>query len=141
MKTIDCNITSASEQIFSGAVSSISATGAWGEIGIMPGHSPLLTQLAPGPVYLRSADGAEEMLYLSGGFLEVQPDTINILADVALRSEQMDESELENARQQALADMQQGGRSDDFNYAEAAAYLAQLSAQLRTLKLIKQHKN
>ena len=136
MNTLHCTITSPSEQIYSGEVASVTATGALGELGLMPGHSPLFTQLAPGPVQLVSPEGAEQIFYLAGGFLEVQPGSVNILADVARRSEEMDEDALEQARSQALAQVQV--RGDDFDYAEAAAHLAQLSAQLRTLKLIRE---
>ena len=136
MKSLSCTIASPSEQLYSGAVASISATGSMGDLGIMPGHSPLLTQLAPGPVYLKTAEGDERVFFLSGGFMEVQPDSVSILADVGLRSEQIDEAELEAARQQALSDMSNKG--DDFNYAEAAAQLANVTAQLRTIRLIRQ---
>ena len=136
MKSLSCTIASPSEQLYSGAVASISATGSMGDLGIMPGHSPLLTQLAPGPIYLKTVDGDERVFFLSGGFMEVQPDSVSILADVGLRSEQIDEAELEAARQQALSDMSNKG--DDFNYAEAAVHLANVTAQLRTIRLIRQ---
>ena len=136
MKSLSCTIASPSEQLYSGAVASISATGSMGDLGIMPGHSPLLTQLAPGPIYLKTVDGDEQVFFLSGGFMEVQPDSVSILADVGLRSEQINEAELESARQQALSDMSNKG--DDFNYAEAAAHLANVTAQLRTIRLIRQ---
>ena len=71
--TIHCDIVSAEEEIFSGRVTVVSATGSLGELGIMPGHAPLLTGLGPGPVRLKKDNGEEEVFFASGGFIEVQP--------------------------------------------------------------------
>ena len=90
--TIHCDIVSAEEEIFSGRVTMISATGTIGELGIMPGHAPLLTGIRPGPVRLKLDNGDEEVFFASGGFLEVQPGLVTILADTAARAEDLDEA-------------------------------------------------
>ncbi len=122
------------------------ATGSLGDLGIMPGHAPLLTELAPGPIRLVGVDGVsggeqEITFFLSGGFLEVQPDRINVLADSALRAEQLAEEVLEKARQQAVAQMKQGEKDAEFNYSLAAIHLAETVAKLRTIRQIKSRLN
>ncbi len=84
--TVICSIVSAEEEIFSGPVEMVVATGTIGELGILPGHTPLLTGVRPGPVRLTLEGGIEETFYASGGYLEVQPTSITILADTALRA-------------------------------------------------------
>ena len=78
--TIHCDIVSAEEEIFSGRVTMVSATGTIGELGIMPGHAPLLTGIRPGPVKLTMDGGEEEVFFASGGYLEVQPGVVTVLA-------------------------------------------------------------
>ena len=84
MSTILCSIVSAEKEIFSEDVSMVVATGTMGELGITPGHSQLLTGINPGPVKVVKENGEEEVFFLSGGFIEVQPDTITLLSDVAI---------------------------------------------------------
>jgi F-type H+-transporting ATPase subunit epsilon len=79
--TIHCDIVSAEEEIFSGVVEMVVATGTLGDLGISYGHAPLLTSLVPGPVRIKAKDGEEQIYYVSGGFLEVQPGVVSILAD------------------------------------------------------------
>jgi ATP synthase, F1 epsilon subunit (delta in mitochondria) len=90
--TIHCDIVSADESLFSGLVEMVVATGSLGELGITAGHAPLLSDLRPGPVRLVKQNGEEEVYYLSGGYLEVQPNTISILADTAVRADDIDEA-------------------------------------------------
>lgn len=85
--TIHCDIVSAEEEIYSGLVEMLVATGDLGELGVTYGHAPLLTSLVPGPVRIVAQDGHEEVYYVSGGFLEVQPGVVTILADTALRAQ------------------------------------------------------
>jgi F-type H+-transporting ATPase subunit epsilon len=130
--TIHCDIVSAEEGIFSGLVESLVATGDMGELGINYGHAPLLTALRPGPVRIVTQHGDEEVYYVSGGFLEVQPGVVTILADTALRADDVDEAAAEEARreaEQALAN-----QSGDFDYGRASAQLAEAAAQLATLR-------
>ena len=106
--TMHCNIVSAEEEIFSGRVTMLVATGSLGELGIMPGHAPLLTGLRPGPVRLLMDNGEEEVFFASGGFLEVQPGMATILADTALRADDLDEAaavEAKDAAEKAVASL------------------------------------
>lgn len=133
--TIQCDIASAEEMIFTGQVESLVAAGSLGDLGIYPGHAPLLTALIPGPVRIVKQNGEEEIYYVSGGFLEVQPGTVNILADTALRADDVDEA---NAMQ-AMKDAEDAihNQNTEMEYAEAAAQLAQAAAQIRTLQQIR----
>src|SRR6478735_7986832 len=90
--TVQCNIVSAEREIFSGLVEMLIATGTLGELGINYGHAPLLTSLKPGPIRIIKQDGAEDVYYVSGGFLEVQPYQITVMADTALRADDVDEA-------------------------------------------------
>ncbi|MBX2809077.1 MAG: F0F1 ATP synthase subunit epsilon [Cellvibrionaceae bacterium] len=133
--TIHCDIVSAEEQIFSGAVASVVAAGTEGDLGIHPGHTPLLSGLRPGPVRLLTAEGGEEIFYISSGYLEVQPYHVTILADTALRAGDMDEAAAQRAKEDAQKHL--ANQSSETDYSAAAIQLAQAAAQLRTLQSIK----
>ena len=133
--TVHCDIVSAEKQLFSGLVELVVAAGVEGDLGVMPGHAPLLTRLKPGPVRVKKQNGDEEVFYVSGGFLEVQPGIVSILADTALRAHDIDEAAAEEARreaEQALAN-----QSGDFDYGRASAQLAEAAAQLAALRRLK----
>ncbi len=133
--SVHCDIVSAEEEIFSGLVEMVVATGTEGDLGVSPSHTPLITGLNPGPIRLIKQGGEEDIYYLSGGFLEVQPNQIKVLADTALRAADMNEAAAEEAKkqaEQALAN-QQG----EFDYSRAATQLAEAVAQLRTLQAIR----
>ena len=98
MATFQCEIVSAEESLFSGAITSLSVRGTIGELGITPGHAPLLTGINPGAVTLQMEDGNEQVYFASGGYLEVQPGFVTLLADTALRAEDLDEAQAEEAR-------------------------------------------
>ena len=83
--SVNLNVVSAEEELFSGSIESLQITGSEGELGIMPGHAPLLTSLKPGMARIVKKGGDEEVIYLSGGMLEVQPNSVTVLADVAIR--------------------------------------------------------
>lgn len=133
--TIHCDVVSAEQEIFSGRVTMVVATGTMGELGIMPGHAPLLTGIKPGPVRLLTEDGAEETIFASGGFLEVQPGVVTILADTAARADDLDEVAAQQAMDEAEAAM--ANQSAQFEYSLAAAQLAEAAAQLRVLRMRK----
>lgn len=134
MSTIQCEIVSAEEAIFSGAVDMLVATGSQGEIGVSHGHAPLLTNLKPGPV--RVVCGEEESLYyVSGGFIEIQPEVVTILADTAVRADDLDEAAALEA--QKAAEHAMHNQSGDIDYSRAAAQLAAAAAQLRTIQQIR----
>ena len=134
--TIHCDIVSAEQQIFSGIVEMVVATGVLGDLGVVYGHAPLLTALVPGPVRIVKPGGEEDVFYVSGGFLEVQPRVVSILADTALRANDMDEAAAEQARNEALVSIE--NQASEFDYGRASARLAEAAAQLRTLQKIRQ---
>lgn len=133
--TVHCDIVSAEESLFSGLVELVVATGSEGELGIAFGHAPLLTDLKPGPVRIIKREGEEEIYYLSGGFLEVQPNTVSILADTALRAADLDEAAALEARK--LAEDHLSDQSGEFQYSRAASQLAAAVAQLRTIEQLR----
>ena len=130
--TVHCNIVSAEEEIFSGRIENLSATGGAGELGIYPGHTPLLTALKPGPIRLQTQEGDEQIYYVSGGYLEVQPGMVTVLADTAVRAGDVDEASALEAQKKAEQELAQKGA--DFDYGRAAARLAEAVAQLRTVR-------
>ena len=129
--TMHCDIVSAEREIFSGRVTMVIATGTLGELGIMPGHAPLLTGIMPGPVRLQMDGGEEEVFFASGGFLEVQPGVVTVLADTALRADDLDEAEAATAKDQAERAL--SDQAADFDFSVATAQLAEAGARLRTL--------
>ncbi|GAB3283737.1 F0F1 ATP synthase subunit epsilon [Parahaliea aestuarii] len=133
--TIHCDIVSAEEEIYSGLVEVLVATGEMGELGINYGHAPLLTALKPGPVRIVTQNGTEEVYYVSGGFLEVQPGVVTILADTALRADDVDEAAAEEARREAEHAL--ANQTGEFDYGRASAQLAEAAAQLATLRKMK----
>ncbi|TGD72778.1 F0F1 ATP synthase subunit epsilon [Mangrovimicrobium sediminis] len=133
--TIHCDIVSAEEEIFSGLVELLVATGSEGELGVNYGHAPLLSALKPGPVRIVTQHGDEEVYYVSGGFLEVQPGVVTILADTALRADDVDEASAEEARREAEHAL--ANQSGEFDYGRASAQLAEAAAQLATLRKMK----
>lgn len=133
--TMQCNIVSAEKSIFSGTVEMLVATGDSGELGILANHTPLLTGLIPGPVKIVKEGGEEEVFYVSGGYLEVQPKIVSILADTALRADDIDEAAAKEAQQNAeKAVLNQTG---EFDYSVASAQLAEAAAQLRAIQKLR----
>ena len=134
--TIHLDVVSAEETIFSGRVESLQVTGSEGELGILHGHAPLLTPLKPGMVNFVKQFGEEEMIYIAGGTLEVQPGTVTVLADVATRAEDLDEATALEAKRQAEEHMANASAAD-FNYAEAAIELSKAIAQIKVLQSLR----
>lgn len=130
--TTHLDIVSAERQIFSGLVEMVVATGELGEIGIAPGHAPLLTLLKPGEVRVTLPGGGQEIYYVQGGMLEVQPHCITVLSDVAERAEQLDEAAALAAKANAEAAM--ANKSGDMDYSVAAIELARAVAQIRAIQ-------
>ena len=133
--TMHCDIASAEERIFSGRVEFLVAAGSLGDLGIYPGHAPLLTELIPGPVRVKKQNGEEEIYYVSGGYLEVQPGTVTVLADTAVRAQNLDEAAAEQARQEAESAILR--QNAEIEYSRAAAQLAEAAAQIRTLQQLR----
>jgi F-type H+-transporting ATPase subunit epsilon len=133
--TMHCDIVSAEKSIFSGRVQMVIAAGSLGDLGIAPGHAPLLTAIIPGPVKLILESGDEEVFYVSGGFLEIQREDVTLLSDTAIRADDVDEA----AAVKALEDAEKAiaNQGAEFEYSAAAAQLAEAAAQLRALRQIK----
>ena len=135
MTLIQCDIVSAEHEIFSGEVEMVVAAGSLGDVGVAYGHAPLLTQLQPGPIRVISDGGEEEVFFISGGMLEVQPKVITVLADTAVRAHDIDEAaalEAQEKARQALAN-----QSAEINYTAALAELAEAAARIRTIQQIR----
>lgn len=133
--TIHVDIVSAENEIYSGPAEMVFAPAAMGEVGILPRHAPLLTQLKPGEVRLKLPDGQEEFFYVSGGMLEVQPHIVTVLTDTALRAKDVDEAAALEAKQRAEQAIQD--RASEFEYAKAQAELAEAVAQLQAIQKLR----
>jgi F-type H+-transporting ATPase subunit epsilon len=133
--TTHLDVVSAEECLFSGRVSYLLVSGQEGDLGIMPGHTPLLTPIKPGMVQMVKQFGEEEVIYISGGFLEVQPTGVTVLADTAIRGEDLDQAKAEAAKR--AAEEQISNPSKDMDYARVTAQLAQALAQLKVIELIR----
>ena len=136
-KTIRCDIVSAHKEIFSGEVAMVFATGIAGELGISPRHAPLITQLKPGPVRVQDTAGEEQFFFVSGGIIEVQPHVVTVMADTAMRGEDLDQAAAEAAKaeaERALAD-----RTGEMEIAEAQSKLLEAVAQLQALERLRKN--
>jgi len=133
--TIQCDIVSAESAIFSGLVQIVVATGSQGDLGVVYGHAPLLTSLQPGPVRVRLQNGEEQVYYVSGGYLEVQPSAVTILADTAVRAQDLDEASAAQAQKEATQVLL--NTSGELDYGRAAAQLAAAAAQLRAIQQLR----
>ena len=134
-KTMQCNVVSAEESIFEGSVSMLIAAGSEGDLCITPGHAPLITGLQPGPVRVVKEDGEEDVFYVSGGFLEVVPNTVTVLADTALRAADLDEAAALEAQERVRKEMAE--QSAEFDYGRAQLELAEAAGRLRVLQQLK----
>lgn len=129
------NVVSAEGEIYSGTVEQVYAPAVMGEVGIFPRHTPLLTQLKPGEVRVVKQGGGEDSFFVSGGMLEVQPHTVTVLADTAMRAKDMDEAAALEAKQRAEQALQD--RKSELDYAQAEAELAEAIAQLQTIQRVR----
>lgn len=133
--TIQVDIVSAEEQIFSGEAYMVYAPAVMGEVGIAPRHTPLISPLKPGEIRLDMGDGKEEFFFISGGILEVQPHLVTVLADTAIRADDLDEAAAIEAKQraeEALVDQQ-----SDLDVAKAKAELLAAAAQIAAIKKLR----
>jgi F-type H+-transporting ATPase subunit epsilon len=133
--TFHLDVVSAEQQMFSGTVQSIQVSGSEGELGIRPNHAPLLTAIKPGMVRIVKQHGEEEVIYLSGGVLEVQPGAVTVLADTAIRGSDLDEARALEAKRKAEEHM--NSSHGDVDFAMASAELAKAIAKLRVIELTK----
>ena len=132
MATMHCEIVSAEKELFSGTITRLEAVGTIGGLGIYPGHAPLLTGIQPGPVVLHQENGEEEIFFASGGFIEIQPGYVTILADTALRAEDLDEAQAKEAEE--AAERSRSETAADVDFSVVAAQLAEARAQQRTIE-------
>ena len=137
--TIELDIVSAEGSIFHGDVKFVSVSGSAGELGIAPNHSPLLTSLKPGQIRATLKDGSIEVFYMSGGMLEIQPKVISILADTALRADDLDEAAALIAKEKAEKILQQ--KKEGMEYSKALSELAEAAAQLRAITMLRDKLN
>ena len=137
--TIHVDVVSAEESIFSGEAEFVVLPGEAGELGIYPRHTPLITRIKPGSVRIKVAgQEAEELIFVNGGVLEVQPNMITVLADTAIRGHDLDEAKATDALRQAQEALQ--NRASQMEYAKAAAELAEAAAQLAAIKKLRQRR-
>ncbi len=134
-KTMKLDIVSAEQELFHGVVTFLSVTGNVGELGIHPGHTALLTSLKPGQVRAQLAEGREEIFYISGGMLEVQPELATILADTAFRAADLDEAAAKASVEHAERII--GERKAGVEYSTALTELAEATAQLRAIQMLR----
>lgn len=133
--TMHLDIVSAEAQIFSGLAEMVIASGVIGELGIMPGHTPLITSLKPGIVRVIMQGGQEEVFYISGGVLEVQPTIVTILAETAARAADLDEAAALEAKQRAEKAI--SAKSSEIEYSQAISELAEAAAQIQAIQKLR----
>jgi F-type H+-transporting ATPase subunit epsilon len=135
MKTIKIDIVSAEGEIHSGEANMVYAPAQMGEVGIAPRHAPLLTSLKPGEVRVEDVDGKEHFFYVTGGMLEVQPHLVTVLADTALRGDELDEAAAKKAQKQAEKALE--GASEETDLKRAQSELAEANARYRAAQKLK----
>ncbi|MDX3906281.1 MAG: F0F1 ATP synthase subunit epsilon [Pigmentiphaga sp.] len=136
MATIHVDVVSAEASIFAGEAKFVALPGEAGELGILPGHAPLISRIRPGTVKISRADnGEEEHIFVAGGLLEIQPGTVTVLADTAIRSRDLDEAKAEQARKAAEEALRNA--KDKAEVAVVEAELAMLAAQLAAIRKLR----
>ena len=136
MSTIHVDVVSAEQSIFAGEAKFVALPGENGELGILPGHTPLITRIRPGAVRIEKADGDEEFVFVAGGILEVQPKGVTVLADTAIRGHDLDEAKATEAKKAAEEAMQ--NRTSDIDFAHAQSEFAMAAAQLAAIAKLRQ---
>lgn len=137
--TVHVDVVSAEAEIFSGLAEFVVLPGESGELGILPGHMPLMTRIKPGAVRIKLPNNKEEVVFVAGGMLEVQPGLVTVLADTAIRGVDLDQAKALEAKkkaEEALAD-----RRSEFDYARAQAELAEAIAQLAVIEQLRKRRH
>ena len=132
MATIFVDVVSAEESIFSGEASFVALPGQEGELGILPGHVPLLTRIRPGAVRITTTEGSQDIVFGARGILEVQPDRVTVLADTAIRSKDLDEAKAKQALEEAK--LHRAKAQSNMEIAKLEATMAALAAQIAYIK-------
>ena len=130
--TIHVDVVSAEESIFSGEARFVALPGEAGELGIFPRHTPLITRVKPGSVRIERADGGEEFVFVAGGILEVQPTSVTVLSDTAIRGKDLDEAKATEAKR--LAEDAMKNAKSDIDFAKAQSEFAAMAAQIAALR-------
>jgi len=138
MSSIQVDVVSAEESIFSGPARFVALPGEAGELGILPGHVPLITRIKPGAVRIEKADGGEEFVFVAGGILEVQPRHITVLSDTAIRGKDLDEAKASDARRAAEEAIKNA--KSDLDLAKATSELAVMAAQIAAVRKFRHKK-
>lgn len=138
MATIKVDVVSAEEQIFSGQAKFVALPGEAGELGILPGHTPLITRIRPGAVRIEVENGNDEFVFVAGGILEVQPGAVTVLADTAIRGKDLDDEKANQAK--AAAEEALKNAKSDIDIAMAQSELAVMAAQIAALRKYRQKK-
>ena len=138
MNTIRVDVVSAEELIFSGEARFVALPGEAGELGIYPRHAPLITRIKPGAVRIEKADGTEEFVFVAGGLLEVQPNSVTVLSDTAIRGKDLDEAKAVSAK--AAAEEALKNAKGDIDIAMAQSELAVMAAQIAALRKFRSKK-
>ncbi|CAM4114849.1 F0F1 ATP synthase subunit epsilon [Bordetella tumulicola] len=136
MATLQVDVVSAEEAIFAGEAKFVALPGEAGELGILPGHTPLISRIRPGTVKIVRPDGAEENIFVAGGILEVQPGMVTVLADTAIRAADLDEARALAAREKAEEALRNA--KDKADIAVVEAELAMLAAQAVAARRLRQ---
>ncbi|MEY4564919.1 MAG: hypothetical protein RLZZ618_4196 [Pseudomonadota bacterium] len=132
MATLHVDVVSAEESIFSGEARFVALPGENGELGILPRHTPLITRIKPGAVRIERTDGTEEFVFVAGGILEVQPGTVTVLADTAIRGKDLDEAKATEAKR--LAEEAMKNAKSDIDFAAAQSEFVAMAAQIAALR-------
>jgi F-type H+-transporting ATPase subunit epsilon len=138
MATIKVDVVSAEERVYSGQAKFVALPGEAGELGVLPGHTPLITRIRPGAVRIEDENGDEQFVFVAGGILEVQPGAVTVLADTAIRGQDLDEAKADKARQAAEEAM--ANRGSNLEYATAQAELAYATAQLAAIQQLRKRR-
>lgn len=134
--TIHVDVVSAEESIFSGEATFVALPGEDGELGILPRHTPLITRIKPGAVRIKRADnGEEELVFVAGGILEIQPGSVTVLADTAIRGHDLDEAKASEAKK--LAELAMQNAKSDIDLAAAQSEFAAMAAQLLAIQKLR----
>lgn len=135
--TVHVDVVSAEKSIFSGLAEFVALPGESGELGILPGHVPLITRIKPGTVRIKLSHDKEELIFVAGGLLEVQPGLVTVLADTAIRGADLDQAKAQEAKRRAEEALV--NRSAEIDYARAQAELSEAIAQLSAIERLRKH--
>jgi F-type H+-transporting ATPase subunit epsilon len=139
MNTIKVDVVSAEQSLFDGVATFVALPGESGELGVLPGHTPLITRIRPGTVKIVLADGTEESIFVAGGLLEIQPDHVTVLSDTAIRAADLDEAKAEEARRRAEESLRNA--KDKADIAVVQAELEMLAAQAVAARKLRINRN